>query len=212
MSVWLAMLIGGCIGVVITTIILSSTRNGRIQAEYEQYIAELELAHKQALVDAQKRSVNTSRAVLKGKMAEQFAPILPEFQYLPSDAKFLGDPVDYVVFDGYTDFRDGDGDAEDIEVILLDIKSGSARLSKGQQAIAQAIREGRVRFETLRIDFNDYSVISKLSFCTRAISIFCAMLGMPSASKYCFSINLNFACCRLRSMSRFRWQPSPIHF
>ena len=155
MSVWLAMLIGGCIGVVITTIILSSTRNGRIQAEYEQYIAELELAHKQALVDAQKRSVNTSRAVLKGKMAEQFAPILPEFQYLPSDAKFLGDPVDYVVFDGYTDFRDGDGDAEDIEVILLDIKSGGARLSKGQQAIAQAVREGRVRFETLRIDFDD---------------------------------------------------------
>ena len=155
MSVWLAMLIGGCIGVVITTIILSSTRNGRIQAEYEKYIAELELEHKQALLDAQKRSVNTSRAVLKGKMAEQFAPILPEFQYLPSDAKFLGDPVDYVVFDGYSNFRDGDGDAEDIEVILLDIKSGGARLSKGQQAIAQAIREGRVRFETLRIDFDD---------------------------------------------------------
>ncbi|GAA5630439.1 hypothetical protein Acal02_01039 [Acinetobacter calcoaceticus] len=155
MSVWLAMLIGGCIGVVITTIILSSTRNGRVQAEYEKYIAELELEHKQALLDAQKRSVNTSRAVLKGKMAEQFAPILPEFQYLPSDAKFLGDPVDYVVFDGYTDFRDGDGTAEDIEVILLDIKSGGARLSKGQQAIAQAIREGRIRFETLRIDFED---------------------------------------------------------
>ena len=155
MSVWLAMLIGGCIGVVITTLILSNTRNGRIQAEYEQYIAELELEHKQALLDAQKRSVNTSRAVLKGKMAEQFAPILPEFQYLPSDAKFLGDPVDYVVFDGYSNFRDGDGDAEDIEVILLDIKSGGARLSKGQQAIAQAIREGRVRFETLRIDFDD---------------------------------------------------------
>lgn len=155
MSVWLAMLIGGCIGVVITTLILSNTRNGRIQAEYEKYIAELELEHKQALLDAQKRSVNTSRAVLKGKMAEQFAPILPEFQYLPSDAKFLGDPVDYVVFDGYTDFRDGDGTADDIEVILLDIKSGGARLSKGQQAIAQAVREGRLRFETLRIDFEN---------------------------------------------------------
>ena len=155
MSVWLAMLIGGCIGVVITTLILSNTWNGRIQAEYEKYIAELELEHKQALLDAQKRSVNTSRAVLKGKMAEQFAPILPEFQYLPSDAKFLGDPVDYVVFDGYTDFRDGDGTADDIEVILLDIKSGGARLSKGQQAIAQAVREGRIRFETLRIDFEN---------------------------------------------------------
>ena len=155
MSVWLAMLIGGCIGVVITTMILSNTRNGRIQAEYEKYIAELELEHKQALLDAQKRSVNTSRAVLKGKMAEQFAPILPEFRYLPSDAKFLGDPVDYVVFDGYTNFRDGDGTVDEIEVILLDIKSGGARLSKGQQAIAQAVREGRVRFETLRIDFEN---------------------------------------------------------
>ena len=155
MSVWLAMLIGGCIGVVITTLILSNTRNGRIQAEYEKYIAELELEHKQALLDAQKRSVNTSRAVLKGKMAEQFAPILPEFRYLPSDAKFLGDPVDYVVFDGYTNFRDGDGTVDDIEVILLDIKSGGARLSKGQQAIAQAVREGRIRFETLRIDFEN---------------------------------------------------------
>ena len=155
MSIWMAMLIGACIGVIITTLILSNTRNGRIRAEYEQYISELELEHQQALAQAQKRRVHTSRAVLKGKMAEQFAPILPEFQYLPSDAKFLGDPVDYVVFDGYTDFRDGDGDAEDIEVILLDIKSGGARLSKGQQAIAQAVREGRVRFETLRIDFDD---------------------------------------------------------
>jgi predicted Holliday junction resolvase-like endonuclease len=151
----MAMLIGACIGVVLTTIILSQTRNGRIKAEYEQYIAELELEHQQSLIAAQKRSVNTSRAVLKGKMAEQLAPIMPEFQYLPSDAKFLGDPVDYVVFDGYTDFRDGEGEAEDIEVVLIDIKSGGARLTKGQQAIARAVQEGRVRFETIRIDFQD---------------------------------------------------------
>ena len=155
MSIWMAMLIGACIGVIITTLILSNTRNGRIRAEYEQYISELELEHQQALAQAQKRSVNTSRAVLKGKMAEQLAPIMPEFRYLPSDAKFLGDPVDYVVFDGYTDFRDGEGRAEDIEVILMDIKCGGARLTKGQQAIAQAVQEGRVRFEILRIDFDD---------------------------------------------------------
>ena len=155
MSIWMAMLIGTCIGIVLTTLILSGSRNGRIKAEYEQYIAELELEHQQALIHAQKRSVNTSRAVLKGKMAEQLAPIMPEFQYLPSDAKFLGDPVDYVIFDGYTDFRDGDGSAEDIEVVLIDIKSGGARLTKGQQAIEQAIKDGRVRFETIRIDFQD---------------------------------------------------------
>lgn len=155
MSIWMAMLIGLCIGVVVTTIILGQTRNGKIKAEYEKYIAELELEHQQALTQAQKRSVNTSRAVLKGKMAEQLAPILPEFTYLPSDAKFLGDPIDYVVFDGYSDFREGEGRAEDIGVVFIDIKSGGARLTKGQQAIAQAIAAGRVRFETIRIDFED---------------------------------------------------------
>ena len=148
------MLIGAAIGVVLTTLILSHSRNGRIKAEYERYIAELELEHQQALAQAQKRSVNTSRAVLKGKMAEQLAPIMPQFEYLPSDAKFLGDPVDYVVFDGYTDLRDGEGRAEDIEIVLIDIKSGGARLTKGQVAIAQAIQAGRVRFETVRIDFD----------------------------------------------------------
>lgn len=155
MSVWMAMLIGAAIGVVITTLILSNSRNGRIKAEYERYISELELEHQQALTAAQKRSVNTSRAVLKGKMAEQLAPILPEFQYLPSDAKFMGDPIDYVVFDGYSDFRDGEGSADDIEVVFIDIKSGGARLTKGQQAIARAIQQGRVRFETVRINFED---------------------------------------------------------
>ena len=150
----MAMLIGAAIGVVLTTLILSHSRNGRIKAEYERYIAELELEHQQALTHAQKRSVNTSRAVLKGKMAEQLAPIMPQFEYLPSDAKFLGDPVDYVVLGGYTDLRDGEGRAEDIEIVLIDIKSGGARLTKGQVAIAQAIQAGRVRFETVRIDFD----------------------------------------------------------
>ena len=150
----MAMLIGAAIGVVLTTLILSHSRNGRIKAEYERYIAELEIEHQQALTHAQKRSVNTSRAVLKGKMAEQLAPIMPQFEYLPSDAKFLGDPVDYVVFDGYTDLRDGEGRPEDIEIVLIDIKSGGARLTKGQVAIAQAIQAGRVRFETVRIDFD----------------------------------------------------------
>lgn len=154
MSIWLAILVGIFIGIFFTMMWMSSSRNSRIQSEYEKYIAELQLEHQQELIQAQRRSVNTSRAVLKGKMAEQLAPLLPEFQYLPSDAKFLGDPVDYVVFDGYSDFRDGDGRAEDIDVIFIDIKSGGARLTKGQQAIAKAIAEGRVRFETVRIDFD----------------------------------------------------------
>lgn len=157
MSIWVAMLIGGMIGAFIATVLLSNLRNGKIKAEYEQQITQLKMEQQQALQDAQRRSVNTSRAVLKGKMAEQFAPVLPGFNYLPSDAKFLGDPVDYVVFNGYSEFRDGSGKAQDLEIVLIDIKSGQARLTKGQQAIAQAIQQGRVRFETIRINWDEAS-------------------------------------------------------
>ena len=155
MSTVLASVLGLCIGVVLTSIWFFFGQIRRMQAEHAYQLTQLEQQYEQKIIQAQKRSVNTSRAVLKGKMAEQLAPILPEFPYLPSDAKFLGDPIDYVVFSGYSEFREGIGQAEDIEIVFIDIKSGKARLTKGQQAIAQAITQGRVRFETVRIQIND---------------------------------------------------------
>lgn len=151
MSVPVALILGFVVGVLISLLWFYLTKIQQLHASYQYEISEIRREHDQALALARKRSVNTSRAVLKGKMAEQFAPHLPEFDYLPSDAKFLGDPVDYVVFSGYSDYREGLCDAEDIEVVLIDIKSGTARLTKGQQAIAQAIDDGRVRFETIHI-------------------------------------------------------------
>ena len=76
-------------------------------------------------------------------MAEQFAPVLPEFQYLPSDAKFMGDPVDYIIFDGYTDFRDGDGTAEDINIILLDVKVVELDLRKVNRQLHKLFNRAR---------------------------------------------------------------------
>lgn len=153
MSIGLAVFIGVLIGGIITAFIMTSIRDEKVKAEYEAYILELKAMHALEIDEAKNRSVSGSRAILKGKLAEQFAPIFPQFDYLPSDSKFLGDPIDYVVFNGYSEFREGVGSASDIEVILIDIKSGNARLSKGQQAIANAVRKGRIRFETIHVDF-----------------------------------------------------------
>lgn len=155
MSSALALFIGLSIGIIFTALWFLLGQMRRLNAEHHYEISQLQQQHEKELLDAKKRSVNTSRAVLKGKMAEQFAPVFPQFEYLPSDAKFLGDPVDYVVFSGYSEFREGLRSADEIEVVFIDIKSGQARLSKGQQAIAKAIAEGKVRFETIRIDFEE---------------------------------------------------------
>ncbi|MBF7682844.1 endonuclease [Acinetobacter sp. B5B] len=155
MPAWVIFVVGILVGAILASILLARTRQGKIQAEYEAYILQLQAQHEQDVQTAKQRSVNTSRAVLKGKMAEQFAPMLPQFHYLPADARFLGDPIDYIIFDGYSAFKDGVGCAEDINIILMDIKSGKAKLTAGQKAIAQAVQDKRVRFETLYIQLSE---------------------------------------------------------
>jgi predicted Holliday junction resolvase-like endonuclease len=51
--------------------------------------------------DIRKDSVNRSRSTLKGRISEQMTPFLPEFLFASADARFIGNPIDFVVFDGY---------------------------------------------------------------------------------------------------------------
>lgn len=98
-----------------------------------------------ALRRARKEAVASSRATLLGQVSEQLVPLVPDFDYALEDARFLGAPIDYVVFDGY-----GDEDA-DVSVVFVEVKTGNARLSRGERRIRDAVRAGRVRFETLRL-------------------------------------------------------------
>jgi len=41
-----------------------------------------------------------SRSTLKGRIDEQMAPVLPGFLFNPTDARFIGTPVDYIILDG----------------------------------------------------------------------------------------------------------------
>jgi predicted Holliday junction resolvase-like endonuclease len=127
--------------------ILWQAERGRSQARMERMIGEREAA----LEEARRQSVQRSRSTLKGQIAEQMAPLLPGFAYAPADARFMGDPIDYVVFNGYTGVRDDRAGPDDLEIVLLEVKQGSSSLSASQRAVARAVREGRVRFELLRI-------------------------------------------------------------
>lgn len=79
-----------------------------------------------------------SSEVRTGLIAEQMAPFLADFPYNPADAKFLGQPLDLVVFS-----EDG--------VHFVEIKSGSSQLSGKQRKIKEQIDNGLVSFEVYRI-------------------------------------------------------------
>ncbi|MDB9423430.1 Holliday junction resolvase-like protein [Microcystis aeruginosa CS-564/01] len=150
MEILVSLLLGIIIGSAVTYYVLQKINLRKTVREYETQIQVLKEQHQQALKDARNRSLDGSRAVIKGKIAEQLAPVLPNFKYLPSDARFIGDPIDYVVFNGYTDIKDNGGNENNLEVVILDVKTGQANLSQLQQAIAKAINAGRVRFEVVR--------------------------------------------------------------
>lgn len=122
---------------------------GQITAIEARYRSELERWKLEAAKDIRKDSVNRSRFTLKGKIAEQIAPMLPEFGHLPADARFIGSPVDYVIFDGLSEVADEKGGT--IHIVLMDVKHGGAGLSRTQQAIKKAVEAGEISWQTLRI-------------------------------------------------------------
>ena len=91
-------------------------------------------------------AVKKSRAVLGGLAGEQVAPFLPGFPCNPADARFVGKPVDFVAFSGAAD------GGEIKEILLVEVKSGEAALSKREREIKACVEAGRVRFVEYRIN------------------------------------------------------------
>jgi predicted Holliday junction resolvase-like endonuclease len=89
-------------------------------------------------------AVRRSLAVTGGKVHEQLVPHLPGFEFDPRDARFLGAPVDYVVFEGLADGRVD-------RVVFLEVKTGRGTLNGRERQVRDAIEAGRVAWAEWRI-------------------------------------------------------------
>jgi predicted Holliday junction resolvase-like endonuclease len=89
-------------------------------------------------------AVQRSLAVTAGKVHEQLVPYLPEFGFNPKDVRFLGSPVDLVVFDGLS--------AGDIQrVVFLEVKTGGAALTEREKQVRAVIEARQVAWAELRL-------------------------------------------------------------
>lgn len=89
-------------------------------------------------------AVQRSRQTLGGKFAEQLAPFLPGFKYDPTDARFLGSPVDLIVFDGLAN-------NEPQQIVFMEVKTGNSQLSGKERKVRQLVEQGKVVWEELRV-------------------------------------------------------------
>lgn len=143
---------------------LKATLETRARAQYEAWRArELtamqrhyeELTRQRVAVQVQqwqqeneerirKDAVEKSRAVIVGKVTEHLVPFFPDFGHNPKDARFIGTPVDFVVFDGL--------DAGEVKKItFVEVKTGNASLSPRERQIRRVIQQRLVEWEELRL-------------------------------------------------------------
>lgn len=106
--------------------------------------ASLERWRHQAEADIRRDAVRRSSAVVSGKVSEHLAPYMDAFPYNPKDARFLGSPVDLLVFDGLSD----DGLRE---IVFLEIKSGGSSLTGRERRVRDAVVAGRVSWREFRV-------------------------------------------------------------
>ena len=63
----------------------------------------------------------------------------------------MGNPVDYVIFEGLSDVLDGQADTIK-SITFLDIKTGKSSLTKSQRRIRDAVNSSFVTFKVLNLD------------------------------------------------------------
>jgi len=98
----------------------------------------------EALPEYRKEAIMKSRAVLGGQFSEQLAPYLPNFKYLPTEVRFMGKPIDFLVFKGMDEKKID-------EVVFVEVKSGKAKLNQHEKNLKETIEKKRVRWEEYRI-------------------------------------------------------------
>lgn len=89
-------------------------------------------------------AVQRSQAVTVGKVYEQIVPYLPGFPFNPKDVRFLGTPVDFVVFDGLND-------GQVRRIVFVEVKTAASDLSTRERRVRDAVRAGRVGWDELRV-------------------------------------------------------------
>jgi predicted Holliday junction resolvase-like endonuclease len=92
-----------------------------------------------------KSAIQSSRRVRLGLVWEQWLPFFSTFPIAPEHCRFLGSPIDFIAFNGL-ETEDGP-----VEVVLVEIKTGNARLTPRQKRIRDAVRAGKVKWMEVRI-------------------------------------------------------------
>lgn len=128
---WLAIVAlgAGCLGLIWYVGRLRADARNKIGLVIDQYEERLT------------RSKTTQRAVHVGSAAELFAPFLPNFPVLPTEARHYGSPFDYIGLKGL------EQEGAPITIYFIEVKNSKMlMLSERERRIRDAVQAKRVEW------------------------------------------------------------------
>lgn len=122
---------------------ISQTQNSSIN-ELNGKINEILLNKDKEIKSARLDATSQQKSVIKGKLSEEMAVLLPGWKYNCADARFYGSPIDFLIMRGLSE--------DNItELIFLDVKTNKAVLSKRQRQIRDCIKNNKISWDTFHI-------------------------------------------------------------
>ena len=90
------------------------------------------------------KKIEISARIISGKTIEKLLPFFKKFKYNPQDLRFIGNPIDYVIFDGYSEKKLK-------QIVFLEVKSGKSKLTREQKNLRDIISKKKIKWEEIKI-------------------------------------------------------------
>jgi predicted Holliday junction resolvase-like endonuclease len=121
---------------------------GKLEMNFEYRVTEeIKRKEKEIREDAIKRS----SSIRVGKEIERLIPFTSDFPYDPRDVRWLGDPIDLVIFDGYGESRDTGNIDKLNKIVICEVKTGKSRIGKYERVIKELIEDKKVEWGEFRV-------------------------------------------------------------
>ena len=138
-----ALLAGFALGAVLAAVLLRAAEQRRFEADAAEWQAAELPRVRAAALDAE-------RAAVKARVGEDFAGGFEPLPFAPADARFVGDPVAFVVFDGHTEVKARTADALR-GVVFVAVDQAGVPPSAASRAVEECVAAGRVQWLTLTL-------------------------------------------------------------
>jgi predicted Holliday junction resolvase-like endonuclease len=144
-AIMASFVVGLVAGVIVTLVLMRRAAMTRAQGQFQTWRAE-------ELRNIRRSALDAERSTLKERVGRELAAQMDPFPFVAADARFIGHPVEFVVFDGHTEVKDRSATA--LRGVVFFAVCESASEGSDAALVEECIADGRLSWLTLSMQSN----------------------------------------------------------